>query len=355
MICVMKKKRLTFSWLSNHYLLYLYSEIEEFTNIVYDFTLCHIEQPLENIFGYLCYCINFRRYCICSPSILTCSKIACYSYFIAFLIYYLLLPFAYIYFVNIQHKYFIDPLLSANGQCVDIKFVRTSIELNEDQKQLTKNFLRYVKVAISNKTFAYAYSENNYTSLHRLFDFLVINNYRYIICGKNLYFYTLFDSYSSLFRDKNNRTYYIFDLKSAYFVYDRPPFIDICIYLENRSQIAELIKVLKQKFSHTINYYSSINLIDIDLSYTKVSLKLYLKDLNSTHLEHVATHNGWLIDMYKQFSFFTYDYMISAQLFETNKYIEYFDYKQIPVPTEPLLALTEMIQQNVIIKSMCTI
>jgi hypothetical protein len=327
------------------------SEISLGINLIIDSVYEFIELPLQNAFDY----VGIFSVCECRrrSSLRFCknwTQILSQSYLITFILYFIFLIFAQIFSTAIQRYYFIDPLLSNNRQCINIQFV--SINKNgyvHNDSRLKDNFIRENSI-VRNET--YREDTFNYKQFYALLELL--DDTHYMICQRSLYIYARFDVYSSLLHSNHTQFQFFLPQYSSTFTIDRPPFLDLCVHTSNRShlnQIKSRLLVLSSK------YYSSVNLFLIDYNFTQVSVTLYELDNNSTHLERVSIHTGWLREMYSQFYFLKYDHALSTVLFDglavKQRFVDYFDGIQIPLPADPLLGLNEMVQETLLVLPLC--
>jgi hypothetical protein len=175
-----------------------------------------------------------------------------------------------------------------------------------------------------------------------------------MICQRSLYLYSRFQIYSSLLHSNHSQFRFFISKYSSSFTIDRPPFLDLCIHTSNRSHLEQVKSHLLPLSSY---YYSSVNLFLFNFNFTQVSVTLYELDNHSLHLERVSIHTGWLRDIYSKYYFFKYNHALSTVLFDglsnEQHYIDYFGYNYIPVPSDPVLGLNEMIQQGVLVLPLC--
>ncbi|CAF0872298.1 unnamed protein product [Rotaria sordida] len=310
----------------------------------------YIELPLQNIF----YCFGnisscyFRRRSLIEFSRHS-TQILVQSYAITFLLYFILLLFGHLFTISIQNHYFIDPFLSNNRQCINIKFVRIyDNEHDFENIRLKDNFIRE-NVIIGDQV--YRKNTSNYSQLYELLHLLEDDHY--MICQRSLYIYARFHAYSSLLHS-NYSQFRFFLPNYPSFTIDQPPFLDLCIHTSNHTHLEQIKSRFLPLASH---YYASINLFLFDFNFTQVSLTLYILNNESIHLERSSIHTGWLYDIYSRFHFFKYNYALSTVLFDGlsvgQHFIDYFDYLYVPLPADPLLALNEMVQQALLILPLC--
>jgi hypothetical protein len=329
----------------------LSNDITLFLNQTLTFIYNNIELPIQNA---CCYFGNISLYNsrqrIWFRLFRNIIEILVQSYIITFVLYFILLFFAQFFSIAIQRYYFIDPLLSNNRQCINIQFVRISNhEFISNNNLLKNNFLRENFIIGDEYDRKVIY---NYTQLYQLLDLL--DNYHYMICQRSLYIYARFQTYSKLLHSNHSQFRFFISKYPSSFTIDRPPFLDLCVHTSNHSQAEELKSSL---LSLTSYYYTSINLFLFNFNFTQVSVTLYELNSDSTHLERVSIHNGWLYDIYSRFDFFKYDDALSTVLFDGfaigQQSVDYFDYKDIPVPADSLLGLNEMIQQTILVLPLC--
>lgn len=321
--------------------------IDQTSEYIYD----HIEIPLQNAcyyFGNLT--VHKSRQGILFNLSKDLINLLVQSYLITFFLYFILLFFAQIFFYAIQRYYFIDPFLSTNRQCINIQFVHNNNELISNNTKLKENFLRENSFI---KNESYQKKENlDYTQFYHLLDLL--ENNHYMICQRSLYLYSRFHVYSSLLH--SNQSQFRFSLSKYFssFTFDQPPFLDLCVHTNNHSQI-ELVK--SRLLPLSTYYYSSINLFFFNFNFTEVTITLYELNKDSTHLERVSIHSGWLFDIYSQVDFIKYLDTLSTVLFDGfalgQQSVDYFNYTHIPVPADTILGLNEMIQQTILILPLC--
>ena len=325
-----------FTYSIDHSLIYLYK---------------FVELPIQQIF---CCFRNISSHYYRRPSWFDFSKIftqiLVQSYIITFFLYFILLFFAQLFSIAIQKYYFIDPILSYNRQCINIQFVDIS---HNDQvynnTKLKDNFIR--ENFIIGKEI-HRQEKYNYTQLYGLLDLL--SDDHYMICQRSLYLYARFQVYTSLLHSNHSQFRFFTSKYPSSFAIDQPPFIDLCIHTSNRSHLEQVQSRLLPLASY---YYTSVNLLLFDFNFTQVSVTLYELNGNSTHLERISIHTGWLRDIYSQFDWFKYDHALSTVLFDGLSrgpyFVDYFDYMHVPVPADPLLALTEMVQESVLVLPLC--
>jgi hypothetical protein len=311
----------------------------------------YVELPLQNAccyFGNISLCNTRQRTLFRLPRHL--SEKLVQSYIITFFLYFILLFFAQIFSHSLQRYYFIDPLLSNDRQCINIQFVRIdNNDYNYNNTRLKENFIRE-NFIIGNES--YRKDIYDYTQLHQLLN--VLENNHYIICQRSLYLYARFHAYSKLLHSNYSQFRFFMSKYPSSFSIDQPPFLDLCVHTFNRSQTEHIKSYLLSLSSH---YYTSVNLFFFNFNFTQVSVTLYELNDNSTHLERISIHSGWLRDTYSQFYFFKYDDALSTVLFDgfarEQQFVDYFDYKHIPVPADSLLGLNEMIQRTLLILPLC--
>ncbi|CAF3976780.1 unnamed protein product [Rotaria sp. Silwood2] len=311
----------------------------------------YIELPLQNVF----YCFgnislsHYRRRSLIEFS-RHLTQILVHSYAITFFLYFIFLLLAHLFSISTQNHYFIDPFLSNNRQCIDIKFVRIKDHEHDFQHiRLKDNFIRE-NVIIGDQI--YRRKTSNYSQLYQLLHLLEEDHY--MICQRSLYIYTRFHVYSSLLHSNHSQfRFYIPNYPSS-FTIDQPPFLDLCLHTSNHTHLEQIKSRLLPLSSH---YYGSINLFLFDFNFTQVSLTLYQLNNESIHLERVSIHTGWLYDIYSQFYFFKYNDALSTVLFDGlpvgEHFVDYFDYLYVPLPADPLLGLNEMVQQALLVLPLC--
>jgi len=311
----------------------------------------YIELPIRHIF---CCCGNISSYYYRRPSWFDFSKsltqILVHGYAITFFLYFISLLFAQLFSIAIQKYYFIDPFLSYNRQCINIQFVRiTHDEHIYNNTRLRENFIRENFIIGEETDQNY---KHNYTQLDELLDLLDDNHY--VICQRSLYLYARFQTYSSLLHSNHSQFRFFISKYSSSFTIDQPPFLDLCVHTSNRSHLEQVQSRLLPLASY---YYTSVNLFIFNFNFTQVSITLYQLNNNSTHLERISIHTGWLRDIYSQFNWFKYDHALSTVLFDGlsrgQSFITYFDDIQIPVPADPLLGLNEMVQESIMVLPLC--
>ena len=310
----------------------------------------YVDLPLQKIFSYFCYqstCCSFRRRWV-FDLLKTSTTHLVHSFFITFCLYFLGFFLAQMFSQTLQRIYYLSPFISPNQQCISIPFVRISSIKSHDQ--LHENFLQERPIITD-----YQMNEEpqiDYSSLHNFFNLL--EDTYYILCHRSLYLYARFQTYSSLLH--SNFSYYRFNLPQHPhpFSLDRPPFLDLCLHVANQSHLNSLISRLTPVASY---YYPSVNVFLFNYNFTQITLTLYQLDTNSTHLERVSIHTGWLYDLYKQIDSFKYERALSTVLFDglstQENYVHYFDSFSLPLPSDPLLALNEMIQQDLMVLPPC--
>lgn len=312
----------------------------------------YFELPLQNA------CYYFGNLSLYKPRQRTCFQyiknltgILVQGYLITFILYFLILFFAPLFSLALQRYYFLDPLLSINRQCINIQFVRINHpkDLITNHSRLKENFLRE-NFIIRNES--YRKDLYNYTQFYQLLDLLESNHY--IICQRSLYLYARFQTYSSLLHSNYSQfRFYLPKYPKSFFI-DQPPFIDLCVQALNRSHSEKLQSQLLSLSSYS---YSSINLFIFNFNFTQVTITLYELNQQSTHLERISIHSGWLRDIYSQFEFFKYEDALSTVLFDGfslgQQSIDYFNYIHIPVPADSLLGLNEMVQQTLLVLPLC--
>ncbi|CAF3658676.1 unnamed protein product [Rotaria sp. Silwood1] len=311
----------------------------------------YIELPLQNVFycfGNISLCYARRR------SLIEFSRhftdILVQSYAITFFLYFILLLFGYLFSVATQNHYFIDPLLSNNRQCINIKFFRIHDNEHDFQDLLLKD--NFIRENIITEDQIYRRKTYNYSQFYQLLHLL--ENDHYMICQRSLYIYTRFHAYSSLLHSNHSQFRFFLPDYPSSFTIDQPPFLDLCVHTSNYTHLEQIKSRLLPLASY---YYESINLFLFDFNFTQVSLTLYQLNNESIHLERVSIHTGWLYDMYSHFYFFKYNYALSTILFDSlpveEHFVDYFDYLYVPVPSDPLLGLNEMVQQTLLILPIC--
>ena len=313
----------------------------------------YLEVPLQNAcqyFGILPFCKSRQGWTWNFLGNLT--TLLTQSYLLTFVFYFLILFFAPLYSRAVQQCYFLDPLLSIDRQCIDIQFVRIHSGYSIDQpSRLEGNFLAENRIV---RDESQQHDLHNYTQFYQFMDRL--NNYHWMICQRSLYLYARFQSFSSLLHSKHSRYRFHLWKYSRTFAIDRPPFLDLCLHAVNRTH-SEQIQSQLQSFSAYV--YSSINLFLFDFNFTQVTVTLYELNHQSTHLERISIHTGWLRDLYIQFDFFKYQDALSTVLFDgyalEQQYVDYFNYSHIPVPADSVLGLNEMIQQALLVLPLCPI
>ncbi|CAF1055496.1 unnamed protein product [Rotaria magnacalcarata] len=317
-----------------------------------DYVYRYIELPLQDIFSYfnnISHCYVRRRSLIDFSRPVT--HILVESYAITCFLYIILLLFGYVFSIATQRHYFIDPFLSNNRQCINIKFVRiiNSEENNLQNSRLKENFIRENSII---KDENYQRQTHNYAQFYQLLH--LIENNHYMICQRSLYIYARFHAYSSLLHSNLSQFQFFLPSHLSSFPIDQPPFIDLCVHTSNRSDLEEIKSRLLPLASY---YYASINLFIFDFNFTQVTLTLYELNSHSTHLERVSIHTGWLYDIYSQFHFFKYSHALSTVVFDGlptgQPSIDYFNYVYIPVPVDTLLGLTEMVQRSILVLPLC--
>ena len=329
---------------------------------IFDELLVAIDQSLEYVFHYVELPIENALSCVANLSTYyyrrpiwfdftrNITQILAQGYIISFVLYFIFFFLAQLYSLAIQRYYFLDPILSADRQCVDIRFVRVDRGgLAFDNAQLTENFVRENLIVGEE---SHRKLHQDYTELHTLFDALRDNFF--VICQRSLYLYARFHSYSPLLH--SNHSHFRFSLPNypASFAIDQPPFVDLCVHTFNRSHLERVHSRLRPLASQ---YYPSVNLFLFNFHFTQVSVTLYEFNKNSTHLERVSIHTGWLRDLYSQFPAFKYDHALSTVLFDglsaEQSDVDYFQYRHIPVPADPLLGLNEMVQESMLVLPLC--
>ncbi|CAF3728770.1 unnamed protein product [Rotaria socialis] len=317
-----------------------------------DYVYTYIELPIQHTFSYfdsISYCYVRRRSLIDFSRPVT--QILVESYAITCFLYIILLLFGYVFSIATQRHYFIDPFLSNNRQCINIKFVRiiNNEENNVQNSRLKENFIRENSII---KDENYQRQIHNYAQFYLLLH--VIENNPYMICQRSLYIYARFHAYSSLLHSNHSQFQFVLPSYFSSFPIDQPPFIDLCVHTSNRSDLEEVKSRLLPLASY---YYASINLFIFDFNFTQVTLTLYELNSHSVHLERVSIHTGWLYDIYSQFHFFKYSHALSTVVFDglpTGQHsIDYFNYVYIPVPVDSLLGLTEMVQRSILVLPLC--
>ncbi|UJR31043.1 hypothetical protein I4U23_018553 [Adineta vaga] len=344
-------ERYKYSWYRLYLSLFVHELIDGLDQLL-EFIYNYIEVPIENFSSYF---INFSLWYYRRPVWFNLSKIftqiLVQSYVITFVFYFICLFLAQFYSHAIQKYYFLDPILSKNRQCIDIQFVH----INNHHESLGNNTLLNENFLHENFIIGQESRQikhDNYTQLHELFDILQDNFF--IICQRSLYLYTRFQSYSSLLH--SNHSYYRFFISkySSTFAIDQPPFIDLCVHTSNQTHLEQLQSRLHARAT---TYYSSVNLFLFDFNFTQVSITLYQLNKNSTHLERVSIHSGWLRNVYSQLYSFKYDHALSTVLFDglsvTQSFVDYYQYFHIPVPADPLLGLNEMVQESILVLPLC--
>lgn len=271
------------------------------------------------------------------------------SYFFTFVFYFVVLFFAPLYSHAVQQSYFVDPLLSINRQCIDIQFVR--INSIDRPSRLKENFLG------ENRIFGEESQRHDlydYTQVYQLFDLL--NNHHWMICQRSLYLYARFQTYSSLLHSQHSHYRFRLSKSSRTFSIDQPPFLDLCLNTLNRTHSDRIQSELRSLSSYV---YSSINLFLFDFNFTQVTVTLYELNHQSTHLERISIHTGWLRDLYVQFDFFKYQDALSTVLFDGyalgQQYVDIFNYSHVPVPADTVLGLNEMVEQAILVLPLCPI
>ncbi|CAF1143539.1 unnamed protein product [Adineta ricciae] len=336
------------------YQLYLLSctrELIDGTDQLLDFIYNYVEIPIQSVCSY---CINFSLVSSNRPLWFHClsnsTQILAQSYVITFVLYFLGFVLANIYAFAIQKHYFLDPILSIDRQCLNIQFVH----VNNDKPIFTdtplkENFLRENLIIGQESP---RNSVNDHEQLHALFDSL--QDSFFVICQRSLYLYARFQSYSPLLHSAHSSYRFSLSKYASSFAIDQPPFIDLCVHATNHSHLEQIQSRLRSRATKS---YSSVNIFLFDFNYTQVSITLYELNKNSTHLERVSIHTGWLRDLYSQFDSFKYNYALSTVLFDGlslgQSFVDYFRYSRIPVPADPLLALTEMVQESVLTLPLC--
>ena len=328
--------------------------LEEFT-YSFDQTLAllydYVELPLQKVF---CSCGRLCSGCLCRRGWLralrSSTNILVQSYFITLTLYFLLFCFAQIFANTLERYSFLDTFLSDNRQCLRIAFIQVNpTESLSAHSRLNENFLRENTVLIGEPAHE---EKSNYSQVFRLFNLL--DDSYLILCQRSLQLYARFHVYSSLLH--SNFSHYQFRLQQypAPFYIDRPPFLDLCLHAFNRSHLNEVVARLLPLAS---NYYPSMNMFFFDYNFTQVTLTLYELDMNSTHLERVSIHTGWLYDSYRQMDSIKYDGALSTVLFDGlptgESSVNYFGSLNVPLPADALLALNEMVQKVALILPSC--
>jgi hypothetical protein len=330
-----------------------YHELIFSFNQILDIVHKYVDLPLQKIFCYYTYpsiCCTRRRWLIdklkCSTGYLV------RSWTISFLLYFLLFISAQIFSNSIERVHFLDPFLSHDRQCIHIEFIHADRNRTlTNHEQLQTNFLRQ-NIIITDVIPTQNHS--NYSQLFDLFD--VLQGSYYIICQRSLYLYARFHAYSLLLN--SNSSYYRFRLAQYPFAFsiDRPPFLDLCLHTSNRTQLNRMISRLRLLPSF---HYASVNLFVFTYPFTQVSLTIYVLDNNSTNIERVSIRTGWLYELYERFSSFKYDRALSTALFDgvwlEENFLDYFDLISIPLPSDPLLAMNEMVQQTLMSLPLCSL
>ena len=316
-----------------------------------EYIYIYVELPLQKVLfchGNVSACY-YRQRSFCD-FFKTCTQILAQSYFVAFCLYFALLLFAQLFSTAIQRHYFLDPLLSKNRQCISIDFVRVNHpDMISHQQRLRDNFLRENTIVGHED---YQEEKYNDSQIHRLFELL--EDEQYMICQRSLYLYSRFHTYISLLRSNQSQFRFVLPKYSLPFSIDRPPFLDLCLHVANHTHLSQIKSRLLPLAS---DYYSSVNLFLFDFNFTQISVTLYALNANSTHLERVSIHTGWLSDMYQQFNFLKYDRALSTVLFDgvslEHNYAEFYNYSHVPVPADPILGLNEMVQQALLVLPLC--
>jgi hypothetical protein len=175
-----------------------------------------------------------------------------------------------------------------------------------------------------------------------------------MICQRSLYLYARFQAYSPLLHSNHSQFRFHISKYPSSFTIDHPPFLDLCVHTSNRSHLEQVKSHLLPLSSY---YYASVNLFLFDFNFTQVSITLYELNNDSLHLERMSIHTGWLRDIYSKYYFFKYNHALSTVLFDGlpkgSHFVDYFDYKYIPVPSDPILGLNEMIQEAALILPLC--
>ena len=327
-------------------------ELGHSLDLLLEFIYRYVELPLQKVL--FCHgnvsALYYRQRSLCD-FFKASTQILAQSYFVAFTLYFALLLFAQLFSNAIQRYYFLDPLLSNTRQCISIDFVRVNQpEMISHQHRLRNNFLRE-NLIIGHED--YHEEKYNDSQIHQLFDLL--EDSHYMICQRSLYLHSRFHAYTSLLRTNQSQFRFVLPKYSFSFPIDRPPFLDLCLHVSNDSHLSDIKSRLLPLAS---DYYSSVNLFLFDFNVTQISITLYALNTNSTHLERVSIHTGWLSDMYQQFSFLKYDQALSTVLFDGvslgHNFAEFYNYSHVPVPADPMLALNEMVQQALLVLPLCT-
>ncbi|CAF3795326.1 unnamed protein product [Adineta steineri] len=278
------------------------------------------------------------------------TQILVQSYITTFFLYFILLFFAKLYSFAIQRHYFIDPIISNNRQCINIQFIHVNNpEFINNHTRLKDNFIQENFIIGEELV---KQNNHNYTQIHELFHLL--QDIDYIICQRSLYLYARYQTYCSLLHSNSSQFRFFLTKYSSSFTIDEPPFLDLCIHASNRSHLEQIQSRLLPLASYS---YTSINLFLFDFDFTQVSITFYELNTNSTHLERVSIHTGWLRDIYSQFYSFKYDHALSTVLFDglsaEQEFVDYFQYVTVPVPSDILLGLNEMIQESILVLPLC--
>lgn len=313
--------------------------------------LHYVELPLQKL------CCSYGRLfsgCLCRRpwlrALRTSTQVLVQSYFISWILYFLLLCFAQIFSNSFERYYFLDTFLSSNRQCLRIHFVHVNpTDSISAHNRLEENFLRENSVLTDEPAHK---EKGNYSQLFPLFNLL--DDSYFILCQRSLQLHARFHVYSSLLHSNFSHYQFRLDQYPLPFYIDRPPFLDLCLHAFNRSHLNQIVARLLPLASY---YYSSVNMFFFDYNFTQVTVTLYELDVNSTHLERVSIHSGWFYELYRQASSVKYQGALSTVLFDGlpagESSVNYFDALNIPLPADPLLALNEMVQKVALVLPSC--
>ena len=316
-----------------------------------EFIYFYIELPLQN------FCWNIHRlirFQSLTPQRLSMKRssnfteILVQSYIITLIIYFICLFLAQIYSYSLRRYYFLDPFLSNNRQCLNIQFIQNA-DRHSSHQHLTDNFLQENSIY---KIQSYEQETFDTGQIEQLFQLL--NQYHFMICQRSLYLYARYSSYTNLLHSNYSNYRFYLPKYSRTFAYDQPPFLDLCVHTNDEQHLEQIRFELLSRATHA---YPSLDLYFFNYDFTEISITLYQLNTQSTHLERVSIHTGWLYDIYSQFDFFKYDDTLSTILFDGyargQQTIEFFNYRNIPVPADSLLGLNEMIQQKILVLPLC--
>lgn len=272
------------------------------------------------------------------------------SYFLTISFYFVFLLISQMLMTSMEREIFLDPFIATRSHCVQIDFLeRQNSHRILSETRLMKNFLQDNSVI---PTEQFPHDQFNQTRIENVLS--LIDGQTYVTCHRSLFLYARYEVYRSLLNGESSFYRLRLSRFDRTFFFDRPPFIDLCLNVWNSEQLEQLIQTL---LPYATFFYSSINLFIFDLEFTQISLTLYKFDRNSTHLERTSTRTGWFFDLYQQISSIKYQGALSTVHFDgaplQEHYVHYFDSIRIPLPADPILALNEMSERDLIILKNC--